>query len=72
MQERTDTDTHEKIVAIFSIMLFAFSYPLAGAAIPSLKQHIKRREIYYVDCKDKRWKDSQRIVEVKHIFNRVL
>ncbi|KAA6365471.1 MAG: hypothetical protein EZS28_039002, partial [Streblomastix strix] len=32
-------------------MLFVFGYPLAGAAIPSLKQHIKRRQIYYVDCK---------------------
>ncbi|KAA6354965.1 MAG: hypothetical protein EZS28_049508, partial [Streblomastix strix] len=72
MQERTNTDTHEKIVAIFSIMFFAFRYPLAGAAIPSLKQHIKRREIYYVDCKDKRWKDSSRIAEAKRIFNRVL
>ncbi|KAA6373974.1 MAG: hypothetical protein EZS28_030500 [Streblomastix strix] len=51
MQKRTNTDTHEKIVSIFSIMLFVFRYPLAGAAIPSLKQHIKRREIYYVDCK---------------------
>ncbi|KAA6398613.1 MAG: hypothetical protein EZS28_005858 [Streblomastix strix] len=51
MQERTNTDTHEKIVSIFSIMLFIFRYPLAGAAIPSLKQHIKRIKIYYVDCK---------------------
>ncbi|KAA6401134.1 MAG: hypothetical protein EZS28_003344 [Streblomastix strix] len=32
-------------------MFFIFQYPLGGAAIPSLKQHIKRREIYYVDCK---------------------
>ncbi|KAA6391266.1 MAG: hypothetical protein EZS28_013208 [Streblomastix strix] len=81
MQERTNTDTHEKIVAIFSIMHFVFRYPLACADIPSLRQHIKRREIYYVDCKvnlcfwkansfimlpnskDKRWKDSSRIVE---------
>ncbi|KAA6370602.1 MAG: hypothetical protein EZS28_033871, partial [Streblomastix strix] len=51
MQERTNTDTHEKIIAIFSVMFFIFQYPLGGAAIPSLKQHIKRREIYYVDCK---------------------
>ncbi|KAA6404423.1 MAG: hypothetical protein EZS28_000044 [Streblomastix strix] len=51
IQERTNTDTHEKIVSIFSAMLFIFRYSLAGAAIPSLKQHIKRREIYYVDCK---------------------
>ncbi|KAA6404464.1 MAG: hypothetical protein EZS28_000015 [Streblomastix strix] len=51
MQERTNTDTHEKIVSIFQIMLFIFRYPLAGAAIPSLKQHIKRKEIYYVDYK---------------------
>ncbi|KAA6332233.1 MAG: hypothetical protein EZS28_053301, partial [Streblomastix strix] len=51
MQERTNTDTHEKIVSIFSVMLFVFRYPLAGAAIPSLKQHIKRKEIYYVDYK---------------------
>ncbi|KAA6385875.1 MAG: hypothetical protein EZS28_018598 [Streblomastix strix] len=72
MQERTNIDAHEKIVAIFSIMFFAFSYPLAGAAIPSLKQHIIRREIYYVDYKDKRWKDSSRIVEAKRIINRVL
>ncbi|KAA6369445.1 MAG: hypothetical protein EZS28_035028, partial [Streblomastix strix] len=49
--ERTNTDTHEKIVSIFSVKLFVFRFPLAGAAIPSLKQHIKRREIYYVDCK---------------------
>ncbi|KAA6378392.1 MAG: hypothetical protein EZS28_026080 [Streblomastix strix] len=51
LQERINIDTYEKIVSIFSIMLFVFRYPLAGAAIPSLKQHIKRREIYYVDCK---------------------
>ncbi|KAA6394179.1 MAG: hypothetical protein EZS28_010292 [Streblomastix strix] len=51
MQERTNTDTHEKIIATFSIMFFIFQYPLGGAAIPSLKQYIKRREIYYVDCK---------------------
>jgi hypothetical protein len=37
MKERTNTDTHEKIVSIFSVMLFVFRYPLAGAAIPSLK-----------------------------------
>ncbi|KAA6361140.1 MAG: hypothetical protein EZS28_043333, partial [Streblomastix strix] len=51
MQERTNADTHEKIVSIFTVILFVFRYPLAGAAIPSFKQHIKRREIYYVDCK---------------------
>ncbi|KAA6355349.1 MAG: hypothetical protein EZS28_049124, partial [Streblomastix strix] len=51
MQERTNQDTHEKIIAIFSTMFFVFRFPLGGAAIPSLKQHIKRREIYYVDCK---------------------
>ncbi|KAA6362776.1 MAG: hypothetical protein EZS28_041697, partial [Streblomastix strix] len=51
MQERTNQDTHEKIIAIFSTMFFIFRFPLGGAAIPSLKQHIKRREIYYVDCK---------------------
>ncbi|KAA6320692.1 MAG: hypothetical protein EZS28_054650, partial [Streblomastix strix] len=51
MQERTNTDTHEKIVSIFSVKLFIFRYPLAGAAIPSLRQHIQRRDIYYVDCK---------------------
>ncbi|KAA6402103.1 MAG: hypothetical protein EZS28_002374 [Streblomastix strix] len=49
IQERTNADFYEKIVSIFSIMLFVFRYPLAGAAIPSLKQHIKRKEIYYVD-----------------------
>ncbi|KAA6395117.1 MAG: hypothetical protein EZS28_009356 [Streblomastix strix] len=32
-------------------MFFVFQYPLAGAAIPSLKLYIKKREIYYVDCK---------------------
>ncbi|KAA6371405.1 MAG: hypothetical protein EZS28_033068 [Streblomastix strix] len=71
-------------------MFFAFRYPLAGAATPSLKQHIKRKEIYYVDykvnlcfwtaysfirmpnTKDKRWKDSSRIAETKHFFNRVM
>ncbi|KAA6404137.1 MAG: hypothetical protein EZS28_000340 [Streblomastix strix] len=36
----------------------------AGAAIPSLKQRIKRREIYYVDY-------SSRIAEAKYILNRV-
>ncbi|KAA6387636.1 MAG: hypothetical protein EZS28_016838 [Streblomastix strix] len=55
MQERINTDTHEKIVALFSIMFFTFRYILAGATIPSLKQHIKRREIYYVDCKVNLW-----------------
>ncbi|KAA6385426.1 MAG: hypothetical protein EZS28_019049, partial [Streblomastix strix] len=41
MQEKTNTDTHEKIVSIFSVMLFVFRYPLAGAAIPSLN---------WIDC----------------------
>ncbi|KAA6388752.1 MAG: hypothetical protein EZS28_015720 [Streblomastix strix] len=71
IQERTNTDTHVKILSIFSVMLFLFQYPLAGVAIPSLKLHFKRREIYYVDCKDKRWKDCSRIVEAKCIFQRV-
>ncbi|KAA6385258.1 MAG: hypothetical protein EZS28_019214 [Streblomastix strix] len=50
MKEGTNTDTLEKIVAIFSLMFLAFRYTLAGGAIPSLKEHVIRREIYYVDC----------------------
>ncbi|KAA6360308.1 MAG: hypothetical protein EZS28_044165, partial [Streblomastix strix] len=51
MQERTQEDTHQKIVAIFSIMIWIYRFSLASAAIPSLQKHIKRREVYYVECK---------------------
>ncbi|KAA6389124.1 MAG: hypothetical protein EZS28_015348 [Streblomastix strix] len=51
MQERINTDTHEKILAIFSVMFFIFQYSLAGDAIPSLMELIKRKEIYYEDDK---------------------
>ncbi|KAA6389758.1 MAG: hypothetical protein EZS28_014714 [Streblomastix strix] len=51
MQERTQEDTHQKIVAILSIMIWIYKFSLAGAAIPSLQKHIKRREVYYVECK---------------------
>ncbi|KAA6385792.1 MAG: hypothetical protein EZS28_018678, partial [Streblomastix strix] len=51
MQERTQEDTHQKIVAIFSVMIWVYKFSLAGAAIPSLQKHIKRREVYYVECK---------------------
>ncbi|KAA6361809.1 MAG: hypothetical protein EZS28_042664, partial [Streblomastix strix] len=51
MQERTQEDTHQKIGAIFSIMIWIYKFSLAGAAIPSLQKHIKRREVYYVECK---------------------
>ncbi|KAA6310046.1 MAG: hypothetical protein EZS28_056386, partial [Streblomastix strix] len=47
MQERTQEDTHQKIVAIFSIMIWIYKFPLVGAAIPSLQKHIKRRELHY-------------------------
>ncbi|KAA6385720.1 MAG: hypothetical protein EZS28_018754 [Streblomastix strix] len=53
MQERTIVDTKEKIVGIFSIMILVFRLPHAGAGggrtIPSLKKHIMRREIRYID-----------------------
>ncbi|KAA6397550.1 MAG: hypothetical protein EZS28_006919 [Streblomastix strix] len=53
MQERTIMDTKEKIVGIFSIMIQVFRLPHAGAGggqtIPSLKKHIMRREIRYID-----------------------
>ncbi|KAA6381738.1 MAG: hypothetical protein EZS28_022735 [Streblomastix strix] len=54
MQERTIMDTKEKIVGIFSIMIQVFGLPHAGAGgggrtIPSLKKHIMRREIRYID-----------------------
>ncbi|KAA6368904.1 MAG: hypothetical protein EZS28_035570 [Streblomastix strix] len=53
MQEITIMDTKEKIVGIFSIMIQVFRLPHAGAGggrtIPSLKKHIMRREIRYID-----------------------
>ncbi|KAA6387612.1 MAG: hypothetical protein EZS28_016858 [Streblomastix strix] len=54
MQERTIMDTKVKIVGIFSIMIQVFRLPHAGAGgggrtIPSLKKHIMRREIRYID-----------------------
>ncbi|KAA6366550.1 MAG: hypothetical protein EZS28_037923 [Streblomastix strix] len=53
MQEKTIMDTKEKIVGIFSIMIQVFRLPHAGAGggrtIPSLKKHIMRREIRYID-----------------------
>ncbi|KAA6403099.1 MAG: hypothetical protein EZS28_001377 [Streblomastix strix] len=53
MQEKTIMDTKEKIVGIFSIMIQVFRLPHAGACggrtIPSLKKHIMRREIRYID-----------------------
>ncbi|KAA6382598.1 MAG: hypothetical protein EZS28_021876 [Streblomastix strix] len=53
MQEKTILDTKEKIVGIFSILIQVFRLPHAGAGggvtIPSLKKHIMRREIRYID-----------------------
>ncbi|KAA6382448.1 MAG: hypothetical protein EZS28_022024, partial [Streblomastix strix] len=54
MQEKTIMDSKEKIVGIFSIMIQVFRLPHAGAGggsrtIPSLKKHIMRREIRYID-----------------------
>ncbi|KAA6367950.1 MAG: hypothetical protein EZS28_036523, partial [Streblomastix strix] len=53
MQERTIMDTKEKKVGIFSIMIQVFRLPHAGVGggrtIPSLKKHIMRREIRYID-----------------------
>ncbi|KAA6373002.1 MAG: hypothetical protein EZS28_031471 [Streblomastix strix] len=53
MQEKTIMDTKEKIIGIFSIMIQMFRLPHAGAGggrtIPSLKKHIMRREIRYID-----------------------
>ncbi|KAA6364532.1 MAG: hypothetical protein EZS28_039941, partial [Streblomastix strix] len=53
IQEKTIMDTKEKIVGIFSIMILVFRLPHAGAGggrtIPSLKKHIMRREIRYID-----------------------
>ncbi|KAA6389011.1 MAG: hypothetical protein EZS28_015460 [Streblomastix strix] len=51
IQERTQEDTHQKLVAVFSIMIRIYKFSLAGAAIPLLQKHIKRREVYYVECK---------------------
>ncbi|KAA6398447.1 MAG: hypothetical protein EZS28_006020 [Streblomastix strix] len=55
MQEKTIMDTKEKIVGIFSIMIQVFRLPHAGAGggrtISSLKKHIMRREIRYIDSK---------------------
>ncbi|KAA6387899.1 MAG: hypothetical protein EZS28_016572, partial [Streblomastix strix] len=45
-------------------MIWIYKFSLAGAAIPSLQKHIKRRE-------EKRWKDCSRISEEKRIFNRI-
>ncbi|KAA6385457.1 MAG: hypothetical protein EZS28_019016 [Streblomastix strix] len=53
MQEKIFMDTKEKIVGIFSIIIQVFRLPHAGAGggrtIPSLKKHIMRREIRYID-----------------------
>ncbi|KAA6354866.1 MAG: hypothetical protein EZS28_049607 [Streblomastix strix] len=54
IQAKTIMDTKEKIVGIFSIMIQVFRLPHAGAGgggrtIPSLKKHIMRREIRYID-----------------------
>ncbi|KAA6402853.1 MAG: hypothetical protein EZS28_001620 [Streblomastix strix] len=53
MQEKTIMDTKKKIVGIFAIMIQVFRLPHAGAGggrtIPSLKKHILRREIRYID-----------------------
>ncbi|KAA6392587.1 MAG: hypothetical protein EZS28_011887 [Streblomastix strix] len=53
MQGKTIMDTKEKIVCIFSIMIQVFRLSHAGAGggrtIPSLKKHIMRREIRYID-----------------------
>ncbi|KAA6400343.1 MAG: hypothetical protein EZS28_004133 [Streblomastix strix] len=53
MQEKIIMDTKEKIIGIFSIMIQVFRLPHAGAGggrtIASLKKHIMRREIRYVD-----------------------
>ncbi|KAA6374941.1 MAG: hypothetical protein EZS28_029532 [Streblomastix strix] len=51
MSERTQEDTHQKFGAIFSIIIWIYKFSLARAAIPSLQKHIKRREVYYVECK---------------------
>ncbi|KAA6371567.1 MAG: hypothetical protein EZS28_032906 [Streblomastix strix] len=63
MQERTQQDTHQKIVAIFSIMKWIYKFSLAGAAIPSF--------ITIPNSKEKRWKDCSRIAERKRIFKRI-
>ncbi|KAA6368980.1 MAG: hypothetical protein EZS28_035493, partial [Streblomastix strix] len=54
MQEKTIMDTKEKIIGILSIMIQVFRLPHAGAGgggrtIASLKKHILRREIRYID-----------------------
>ncbi|KAA6404073.1 MAG: hypothetical protein EZS28_000404 [Streblomastix strix] len=53
MQEKTIMDTKEKIIGIFSIMIQVFRLPHAsaggGRTISSLKKHIMRREIRYID-----------------------
>ncbi|KAA6391232.1 MAG: hypothetical protein EZS28_013236, partial [Streblomastix strix] len=53
MQEKTIMDTKKKTIGIFSIMIQVFRLPHAGAGgdrtIPSLKKHIMRREIRYID-----------------------
>ncbi|KAA6377038.1 MAG: hypothetical protein EZS28_027437 [Streblomastix strix] len=57
MQEKPIMDTNEKIVGIFSIMIQVLRLPHAGAGggrtIPSLKKHIMRREIRYIDSEKK-------------------
>ncbi|KAA6369348.1 MAG: hypothetical protein EZS28_035124, partial [Streblomastix strix] len=54
MQEKTIMGTKEKIVGILSIMIQVFRFPHAGAGgggrtISSLKKHIMRRKIRYID-----------------------
>ncbi|KAA6353767.1 MAG: hypothetical protein EZS28_050706, partial [Streblomastix strix] len=53
IQEKTIMDTKDNIIGIVSIMIQVFRLPHAGAGggriIPSLKKHIMRREIRYID-----------------------
>ncbi|KAA6378776.1 MAG: hypothetical protein EZS28_025697 [Streblomastix strix] len=78
MQERTIMDTKEKIVGIFSIMIQVFRLPHAGTGccgacrtIPSLKKHIMRLGIRYIDpeknnqnlCFFLLFKDARKIID---------
>ncbi|KAA6381134.1 MAG: hypothetical protein EZS28_023338, partial [Streblomastix strix] len=48
-QERTQESTHHKFIAIFSMVVVVYRYPLTGKAIPELQKYIKRREVHFID-----------------------
>ncbi|KAA6372173.1 MAG: hypothetical protein EZS28_032300, partial [Streblomastix strix] len=48
-QEKTQESTHHKFIAIFSMVVVVYRYPLTDKAIPELQKYIKRREVHFID-----------------------